>query len=115
MPLTFSPRTTYPAGPNPISIAVADMNGDNKTDLVVADYGGDVVTVLLGTGGGAFGAPGGGGWGAPTTSAGGPGPGGAAGGPLTGDGRQDLAVADYNGGVSVLLGTGGGAFAAAQA
>ena len=35
-------------------MAVADVNGDGKPDLVVANYGGNAVSVLLGNGDGTF-------------------------------------------------------------
>lgn len=40
---------------SPISVAIADLNGDGKPDLVVVNSGG--VSVLLGTGRGPFAAP----------------------------------------------------------
>jgi len=39
----FGPRIDIPAGPNPAHVAVADLDGDGKPDIVVAnDYGGDI-------------------------------------------------------------------------
>ena len=38
---TFQPQTTYATGIEPDSVAVADVNGDGKPDLVVANYGSD--------------------------------------------------------------------------
>src|SRR5207253_166200 len=64
------------------------------------------VSVLLGTGSGSFGAA--------TNFAVGTNPTSVAVGDLNGDGKPDLAVANYNSGnVSVLLGTGTGSFGAA--
>lgn len=35
---TFGPLTSFPAGQSPISVDVADVNGDTRMDLVVADW-----------------------------------------------------------------------------
>ena len=37
----------FPAGNGPVSVAVADLDGDTVPDLVVANAGSDNVTVLL--------------------------------------------------------------------
>jgi hypothetical protein len=52
---TFGPRTDFPAGRGPTSIAVADYNIDGRLDLAVADQNDNAVSVLLGLGGGLFG------------------------------------------------------------
>ena len=48
----FGPANDYPVGFPPNSLAIADFNGDGKTDLVVR--GGTVARVLLGHGDGSF-------------------------------------------------------------
>ena len=54
---TFLNQTTYSTGSNsvPQSVAVVDVNSDNKPDIVVANYGSNNVGVLLNTGNGKFG------------------------------------------------------------
>jgi FG-GAP-like repeat/FG-GAP repeat len=86
----------------PLSIAVGDLNGDHKPDLVTAN-GGDVVSVLMNRGGGSFRAKrdylvGGGAFSVATAD-------------LNDDGHVDLAVADADAGaVSVLINRGDGTF-----
>jgi hypothetical protein len=53
LPLIY--RTGGSSGPFwPVSIAIADVNGDHKPDLVVANGGSNAVGVLLGNGDGTF-------------------------------------------------------------
>ena len=54
-------RAPIPAGPSPFTVAVADINGDRKPDIVVGNYSGQIVdpsgdalTFLLGDGRGNF-------------------------------------------------------------
>ena len=49
---SFASAVTFDAGTNPLSIAVADFDGDTKLDLAVANA--DSVSVLLGNGDGTF-------------------------------------------------------------
>jgi hypothetical protein len=92
-------------------VTIGDLNGDGKPDLAVtnrlatASPAENVVAVLVNMGGGTF---------APSTAAGplSSVPGAAAIGDLNADGKADLVVVDvYGATVSVLLGTGNGAFA----
>jgi VCBS repeat-containing protein len=104
---TFQPQVTYPTGHNPISVAIGDLNGDGKPDLVVADDDTPVgaVSVLLGNGNGTF---------QPQTSyPTGPGPTSIAIGDFNRDGRPDIVATNgsfESNSVSVLLGNGDGTF-----
>jgi hypothetical protein len=105
--VTFAPIVTYTTGgtnSQPEDLAVADVNGDGKLDVVTANSGNGTVGVLLGTGTGTFQA-------AVTYSAG------AAIAPVAiaiadvnGDGKPDVLTANSNIKVGVLLGNGNGTF-----
>jgi hypothetical protein len=100
---TFAGQQTFPSGPNPLSVAVGDFNGDGKPDLSVASEGSNTVSVLSNAT-----APG-----ATTPSfetlrafATGQSPRSVAVGDFNQDGGPDLAVVnDYSNTVSVLLNT----------
>src|SRR5579871_4868369 len=80
------------------SIAVGDIDGDQKPDLVTASFGNNQVDVLLGKGDGAFAAP--------IDIPAGSNPAFVAVGDLNGDGKPDLAVADHGSGeVAILINT----------
>jgi hypothetical protein len=121
---SFQPAFTYESGGyQPMSLAVGDVNGDGKPDLLVAnsceteithcDIG--VVGVLLGNGDGTFQTAvgyGTSGYDAMSIAV----------GDVNADGRPDLLVANYcagagscdHGSLAVLLGNGDGTFQAAQ-
>ncbi len=105
---TFQPVVTYDAGDSVTSsLAVADVNGDGKPDLVLANSGRGTVTVLLGNGGGTFQA-------AVVYESGGEIPVSVAVADVNGDGNPDIIVANwYSGTLGVLLGNGNGSFQAA--
>ena len=52
--VTFGPAVSYGTGDTPVSVAVADFNGDGTPDLAVANVYGTTVSVLLGNGDGTF-------------------------------------------------------------
>jgi hypothetical protein len=89
----------------PHQLAVGDLNGDSRPDIVVTYPLANSVSVLLNTGSGAFGT-------AQTYAVGGE-PTGVAVGDVSGDGKLDIVTANANGTVSVLVGQGNGTFGAA--
>src|SRR5262249_49578111 len=104
---SFQPRTDYITGTSPSGVAVGDLNGDGKADLVVVNEGAKSFSLLLGNGDGTFQAktdialP------VPIT------PVAVTVGNFNGDGKADLAVAGHNttqDGVTILLGNGNGTF-----
>jgi len=105
---TFQPPLSFAAGAIPLSVAVGDFNGDGVLDMAVANMGQSPdfvsgVWVLLGNGDGTFQAA--------LTFPVGRYLYSVAVGDFNGDGKLDLAVADYEyDSVSVLLGNGDGTF-----
>ena len=102
---TFAAAVSYPAGPVPKGVAIADVSGDGKPDVLAADTagnypvccnpGGNQVSVLLGSGTGALSAP--------TSFTVGITPFAIATGDLDGDGRIDVATADWDGNDLTIL------------
>jgi len=104
---TFQAQRTFATGVNPNSVAVADVNGDGKPDLIVTNFSGPgTVGVFLGNGDGTFQAQ--------RTFATGVEPYYATAADLNGDGKLDLVATNYQGTLSVLLGNGDGTFQAQQ-
>jgi hypothetical protein len=103
---TFQTARTYAAGQAPVSVALADFDGDGILDLAVADFGtyytqSGSVGILLGKGDGTF---------KPVKNyAAGLFPASVAVGNINGDGIPDLVVAAYDR-VAILLGNGDGTF-----
>src|SRR5580700_5042509 len=94
----FDAPRLWPVGTNPVSIAVADFNGDGKLDMAVSDETDSQISVLLNNGDGTF---------QPTiTFAGmyGTDFGAIAAGDFNGDGKMDLAVVSGDGPLTILLG-----------
>ena len=102
---TFGPTAGFFVPSPPVAVAIGDLNGDGKLDLAVAESDGGVM-VLLGSGNGTFT------YGPDAVSyATGSYPFSVAIGDLNGDGRPDLALANYgDNNVSALLGNGDGSF-----
>ncbi len=102
---TFAAKVDYTSGTSARGIAIGDISGDGKADMVVANFGSTNMSVFINTGTGTF---------KPkrdyTT---GSGPNAVAIGDLNGDGRADLVVSNISATtVSVFMNTGTGAFAA---
>ena len=93
---TFQTHVDYTTGNGPVSLTVADLNGNGKLDLAISEYNDNTVSVLLGLGDGTlqekqdF----------PVNS----GPAGIVAADFNGDGRMDIAADNYLGNnVSVLV------------
>jgi hypothetical protein len=110
---TYKLAASYPLGAGPLSVALADLNGDKKLDLIAVNRGDKSVSVLLGNGDGTFQSG--------LTYPAGTSPMALAIGDFNKDGKLDLAIAgdcgtstcSQPGEVSVLVGVGDGTFQAA--
>ena len=106
-PLGLYPGERFGVGANPWSVALGDVNGDGRLDVVTGNYRSDAVTALLGQGDGTLGNP--------QTFAVSGGPISVALGDMNGDGRLDVVTANSGSNtVSVLLGQGDGTLGSAQ-
>jgi len=98
---SFGANTEFGTGYAPLSVAIGDLNGGGKLDLVVANSGDNTVSVLLGNGDGTFEAHADFGTGRLPSSV-------VIGG-LNGDAKPDLVIANYgSNSVSALVNIGGG-------
>lgn len=52
---SFQAPATFAVGAQPYDVAIADVDGDGKPDLVTANYGGNSLSILRGNGLGSFG------------------------------------------------------------
>ena len=101
---TFQPPVAHTTGAEPVSLAVADLNGDGIPDVIVSDtnYDRPALSILLGNGDGTF---------QPQLTYTLANSSTLAVGDFNGDGLPDLAVAALApGSVSILLGNGDGTF-----
>jgi hypothetical protein len=100
---TFRAETTYTVGQTPYDVAIVDVNGDGRNDLVVANAGSSTVSVLL--------ADGHGGMGTEVEYPVGVNPNALAVGDFDGDGHLDIAVTSAsNNSASIIRGRGDGTF-----
>lgn len=98
----FQPQKVTSVAQNMAALAAADFNGDGKTDLVVVSAVLNEVFILLGKGDGTFEPP------MPISV--GSEPGFVAVGDFNGDGDMDIAVSNFHGPITLLLGNGDGTF-----
>jgi len=106
-PPSFAGAHSYPTGPHPLPVAIADLNGDGKPDLATANSGkgANTLSILLNRGDGSYGPK--------RDYATGRRPATVAIGDLNSDGNPDLATANVDAGtVSVLLNKGDGSLQA---
>jgi hypothetical protein len=100
---TFSAKTDFTTGTNPASVSFSDFNGDGKPDMVVANYGSNTVSVFINTTTPGASTPT---FSAKTDFTTGTGPYSVATGDFNGDGKQDIASANYEAAsVSVFFNT----------
>jgi autotransporter-associated beta strand protein len=101
--LSFSPGGTFNVGQYPSAIALADVNGDGRPDLIVASKNSNTVSVLLANSNGTFQTA--------LNFATGPSPIAVVVGDFNGDGKPDIIVANSTSYfLTLLLGNGDGKF-----
>jgi len=101
---SFAAKVDFATGINPISVAIGDLDGDGKPDLALANYSGNTISVLRNTA--SSGSITAASFAANVDFATGSNPYSVAIGDLDGDGKPDLALANYGSStVSVLRNT----------
>ena len=100
---SYANQTEFTTGDNPVSVSIGDFNGDGKPDLAIANYDSDSVSVLLNTTDPGATKPS---YAHHTEFATGSRPRSVSIGDFNGDGRPDLAIANfYSNSVGVFLNT----------
>jgi hypothetical protein len=98
----FGPVSDYIVGTRPSDVALGDVSGDGRLDIVAVSTSTNTVSVLLGQAGGGF---------VPKTDyATGANPNRVTLGDVNGDGRLDIVTANFSNTTSVLLGPANGGF-----
>ena len=108
---TFQTQVPFSTGSNssPRSVALGDVNGDGKLDIITANNNDNTVSVLLGNGNGIFQTQ------VPFSTGSNSSPRAVTLGDVNGDGNLDIITAnDSNASASVLLGNGNGTFKGQQ-
>jgi hypothetical protein len=103
--LIFAAQQSFATGASPRSVAVGDLNGDGRPDIAAANINSNTVSVLINTTAPGAATPT---FAAQQTFATGTSPASVSVGDLNGDGRRDIAVANFDSSansVSVLLNT----------
>jgi hypothetical protein len=105
--LTFIPAATLTVGTHPRCVVSADINGDNKPDLISANFGTNTLTIYTNNGAGGF---------VIASSPGvGSGPQCVIAADVNGDNKPDLISANYNGhSLTILTNNGNGQFVLAS-
>ena len=103
---SFQQQETFAVGAQPYDVAIADVDGDGRPDLITANYGGDSVSVLRGNGTGSFGAQ--------RISLVGERPVAVSVADVNGDGQLDLVATNRRDGTLSILQNDGGNFTLAQ-